>query len=162
MTASVPPLFSPDALSENSNYNQRAWTFQERLLSVRCLIFTPEQVYWECRCRSWSEDTVTHPDLQFEAAGTDQLKLPSLQSIPKPLLMTILSSQYTVRELSFPSDALNAFAGVLALYNAIYLEQVFWALTTSDFCRQLLWQSSLDTLREGLKTSLNAKFPTWS
>jgi Heterokaryon incompatibility protein (HET) len=162
MTAAVPPLFSPDALSENSNYNRRAWTFQERLLSVRCLIFTPEQVYWECRSRSWSEDTFTLPEWQFTAARTGQLKLPSLQSIPKPLLMTTLVSQYTARELSFPSDALNAFTGVLSLYNAIYLEQFFWALTTSDFYLQLLWQSSSDTLRDGLKTGLDAEFPTWS
>lgn len=31
----------------------RGWTFQEKALSPRCLIFTEEQVYWECRRSLW-------------------------------------------------------------------------------------------------------------
>jgi hypothetical protein len=31
-----------------SNWTTRAWTYQEALLSPRCLYFTPHQVYFEC------------------------------------------------------------------------------------------------------------------
>ena len=40
-----------------SVWNERGWTFQERLLSRRALVFTDEQVYWECRKAFWSEDS---------------------------------------------------------------------------------------------------------
>jgi hypothetical protein len=38
-------------------WNQRGWTFQERLLSKRCIMFTDHQVYFQCKRRGWSEDT---------------------------------------------------------------------------------------------------------
>jgi hypothetical protein len=34
-------------------WNTRAWTMQENLLSRRRLIFTKEQVYWRCREATW-------------------------------------------------------------------------------------------------------------
>ena len=40
-----------------SVWNERGWTFAKRLLSRKSLVFTDEQVYWECRKASWSEDS---------------------------------------------------------------------------------------------------------
>jgi len=40
----------------DSKWNTRGWTFQETILSDRLLIFTAEQVYWECHNGSWCED----------------------------------------------------------------------------------------------------------
>lgn len=44
-----------DSMSKSTLVN-RAWTLQERALSTRILHFTPEQVLWECRSHSASED----------------------------------------------------------------------------------------------------------
>ncbi|KAG0627294.1 hypothetical protein M758_2G189500, partial [Ceratodon purpureus] len=41
---------------KESQWCKRGWTFQEKLLSPRALIFTEEQVYWECQTSSCCED----------------------------------------------------------------------------------------------------------
>jgi hypothetical protein len=45
----------PSYLGDTVWYN-RGWTFQEKLFSSRALIFTSEQVYWECQKATWRED----------------------------------------------------------------------------------------------------------
>jgi hypothetical protein len=46
----------PEASIEASQWNKRAWTLQERLLSKRCLIFTDGRVHFQCRSTGMSED----------------------------------------------------------------------------------------------------------
>ena len=41
---------------ECAAWNQRGWTFQERLLSTRILHFCPTKLYWECRTENESEE----------------------------------------------------------------------------------------------------------
>jgi hypothetical protein len=55
-----PPMF------ENV-WSTRGWTFQERLLSNRCLIFIVEHVHWCCKSQEWFED------LQLECDGDQKL-----------------------------------------------------------------------------------------
>ncbi|RYP48533.1 hypothetical protein DL768_005612 [Monosporascus sp. mg162] len=43
-----------------SLWDTRAWTFQERLLSRRCAIFTPNEIVWQCRAATWRE-SVEYP-----------------------------------------------------------------------------------------------------
>ncbi|KXS96748.1 hypothetical protein AC578_9023 [Pseudocercospora eumusae] len=44
-------------------YATRGWTMQERVLSRRKLIFTKEQVYWQCATASYCEESVMEPDI---------------------------------------------------------------------------------------------------
>ncbi len=50
---------------QNSTWAKRAWTYQEAVLSPRCLYFTQDQMYFECdagqRCESLD-------DLPFESS----------------------------------------------------------------------------------------------
>jgi hypothetical protein len=46
----------PEVSIEACQWNKRAWTFQERLLSKRCLIFTAGRIYFQCRSAVMSED----------------------------------------------------------------------------------------------------------
>ena len=41
----------------SSRWASRGWTFQESILSSRRLMFTAEQVYWECNKAIWREDS---------------------------------------------------------------------------------------------------------
>lgn len=43
-----PSLTPFEMLVELSEWNSRAWIFQERMLSTRLLYFTREQIFWEC------------------------------------------------------------------------------------------------------------------
>lgn len=48
-------LFDFERGVDQSSLNQRAWVFQERLLSPRILHFGSEMLFWECQLRSASE-----------------------------------------------------------------------------------------------------------
>jgi hypothetical protein len=52
----------------------RGWTYQEGLLPCRLLYFTPEQVYFECRRCSWSEDVLAE-ERTFEHSGFKKARL---------------------------------------------------------------------------------------
>lgn len=49
-------LRPPEIWIRASKWNTRAWTFQERLLSKRCLFFTEGRVYFQCLSTGMSED----------------------------------------------------------------------------------------------------------
>jgi hypothetical protein len=59
--------------------------------------------------------------------------------------------EYTLRNLTYPSDILNAFAGVLRDHCKSMKTTSFYGLTTSIFDMALLWQPSSDKpRRQGL------------
>ncbi|KAK0754367.1 hypothetical protein B0T18DRAFT_454255 [Schizothecium vesticola] len=63
------------SLIRDSMWDSRAWTFQERLLSTRCAIFTPAGIVWQCSTITWREDMAS----QFDRT------LWSLDSVGSPL-----------------------------------------------------------------------------
>ena len=147
--------------SKTSKWARRAWTFQEELLSPRRLIFTDEQVWWQCQCATWCEQ------LQLEI--TDPKSFPfGAQTVTKPLKRQAselspqyyedLVTNYAPRELSYPSDVFNAFAGVLSMVKTRFNEGFLWGLMTSTFERHLFW-----TGRSKERVLLRQKpFPSWS
>lgn len=50
---------SPEAVISDSDWNKRGWTFQERLLSRRCLVFADGHIYFQCRSSVMSQDIFT-------------------------------------------------------------------------------------------------------
>lgn len=63
-TAEILPGFHPmltkasESAIRYSQWNKRAWTFQERLLSPRTSIFVDGRVYFQCRSTGMFEDIV--------------------------------------------------------------------------------------------------------
>ncbi|KAH7094521.1 heterokaryon incompatibility protein-domain-containing protein [Paraphoma chrysanthemicola] len=117
-------------IRDGSPWYQRAWTYQEGYLSRRLLVFTDEQTAFYCNCDSWMESWGGIEHLQHSSHGRrllpktpcalfqQQLRLPrtmnSYTRISDQFFEFLnLASQYTCRALSFDSDALNAFAGVM-------------------------------------------------
>lgn len=126
-------------LRDKSPWYQRAWTYQEGYLSRRLLVFTEEQTAFYCKSASWmeswggiehmSQPTGKHdPSFPRSKQAQPWSNPGSLFQISDRLPSTIneasktsdqlydllnLLSQYTHRALSFDSDALNAFSGVM-------------------------------------------------
>jgi hypothetical protein len=128
----------------DSCWDRRAWTFQEKLFSSRSLIFTAEQIYWECPNGSWCEEGIwevfERPSMLRRAFNTK----PRLQLIdPKdfPGAYGSLVEQYTTREFSFHSDILNAFAGRVNFMEKAWHEDFFWGMPCSYFSAALQWVS---------------------
>lgn len=116
----------------SSKWLTRGWTFQEALLTRRRLVFTEEQVYFECAamncCESFSGSTdalynewgSTSPQYQrpgmFERSGWQ--KFVGFRGRPGNTLNIFIRyltavEDYTARELRFEHDSLNAFAGIM-------------------------------------------------
>ncbi len=70
-----------------------------------------------------------------------------------------LVSKYAQRELTYPSDALNAFKGILSILTDYSNEQFFWGFAISSFERQLYWWAGKAKVRTPL---LGQCLPTWS
>lgn len=129
-------LIRPDPSNTvfNSPWARRAWTLQEGALSQRIVCFTDDQMYYECHHSSRS-DTVILP---AERAEMNRLSCdPSTAEVGHYYASSIrfgagthflsgldlslngiwlLCSKYCDRELTFESDAMNAFLGILHRY----------------------------------------------
>ncbi|EMR83099.1 putative tol protein [Botrytis cinerea BcDW1] len=101
-----------------STWAQRGWTYQEGLLSTRCLVFTDRGVLYHCRGR-YCEESVQQLTPPNAAAFMRDYHL--LQTLFAPTLREYTQLQdriveYTRRNLSYPQDSLDAFLGVFAEY----------------------------------------------
>lgn len=152
----------------NAHYESRAWTFQESLLSKRCLIFTNTKTYFHCSfgLLDMNESQVQNNDLSCSAHYT----------LPNCLLSTPatragkerwshgfpgyaqLVRKYTCRHLSYSSDALNAFSGLLELFKHRFGGEMISGLPSKFFDVALLWVWE----DERLQYKRNFHFPSWS
>ncbi|TGO42378.1 hypothetical protein BHYA_0009g00570 [Botrytis hyacinthi] len=101
-----------------STWAQRGWTYQEGLLSTRCLVFTERGVLYHCRGR-YSEESVQQLIPPNAAAFMSHCDLLKTLFAPNLTFNTELEHQiveYTRRHLSYPQDSLNAFLGIFAEY----------------------------------------------
>ena len=156
-------------------WGSRAWTFQEALLSPRCLYLGDYQLYFECNvmqcCESLDQTTSWAHNLSYESSPTQQGRLSwVVAQNGKGCFKNITDSeppserlghwgekvmQYSYRTMTKSEDALNAFSGVLQLLETEYEDGFFWGLPVADFQWALLWEATLlPRRREG--------FPTWS
>ncbi|CAN9435741.1 unnamed protein product [Alternaria alternata] len=103
----VSTLSDPQALIKASEWMKRAWTYQESVLSARILVFTEQQVYYECRA-GIAYETVD----KFLDFGDYQMfdKVTCDQHCANEIFTHLI--KYSGRNLSYASDALHAFSGV--------------------------------------------------
>ena len=151
-------LRDPIRAMSQSLWNKRGWTSQEAFLSPRKLFFTKDQVVFQCYADLHMEAEEPH------AAGFSPEYIPlMLRSDRKPayVLGSSLTMQdhrsclyhYNKRKLTYGSDSLNAFLGILSRFekgpNAI---QHYWGLPI-DLAAEGLDPGLLDS-----STSLVARF----
>ncbi|KAF2116418.1 heterokaryon incompatibility protein-domain-containing protein, partial [Lophiotrema nucula] len=118
-----PALPVPEIDTRNCAWATRAWTFQEGLLSTRRLLFTEEQVYFECRRHHCTEI------LDLTVADIEKSRLTSpLQGVGHKGLFPVDGcgkhpwdiysriTEYSSRELSYEGDILNGILGVFRAF----------------------------------------------
>jgi hypothetical protein len=158
---------------EASKWATRGWTFQEGLLSKRRLIFTDHQVSFQCNGMHCSE--AIHWPYELMHARTSDRFSENVPNAPfrgmtldekyhdeSRAYMKFMRSltDYSRRSLSFPSDILNAFLGILSNFmsrkNPIYhVWGVPVVLTHNEWSLKLNWEHS----RPGKR---RPGFPSWS
>ncbi|KIW00207.1 uncharacterized protein PV09_08247 [Verruconis gallopava] len=168
----------------SSNYNTRAWTFQERLLSTRCLYFTGEQAFLQCQSGIFREDRVAHT--AFEKLGRDIQALkplsPALIESQSPTGSTGLAKnfqlyrqiveEYTTKSLSYDADILHAFTGVAEELEPLVESPLVAAMPEKFFIRSMLFQpkrraftkrtAEMKHLEKRTNELVNLSFPSWS
>ncbi|KAF5620795.1 tol [Fusarium sp. NRRL 52700] len=154
-----------------SSWNTRGWTFQERLLSRRSLIFTNKQVYWCCDGTTWEEESL------LDIPGSTAFARPysfgcydewddneakfSLESFDTYI------TQFSERKFTYPSDVLPAFLGIISRFEHLNNEKIHWGLNASTFDQALTWKYGQGR-REEMYTYVSdgstrsVPYPSWS
>lgn len=129
-------------------WDDRAWTYQEAILSPRCIYISKYQVYFECNSMTCCESLdQTHSAVHKAQRDSDYFRSESytqqlnLGILRNPItteitdagkglcVYSVLSTRYSRRQMTESSDALFAFSGILqALEESACSEGFFWAL----------------------------------
>jgi hypothetical protein len=118
----ISTLSHPESLVKHSKWASRGWTYQEGHLSKRRLIFTEQQVLFECNSMHHAEVMVQGLDImhtkirrRFRAdipKGAFSYKDPGR----KPWEIFGYLSEFSERQLGFPEDTVRAFQGIFNVF----------------------------------------------
>jgi hypothetical protein len=154
----------------NSYYNKRAWTFQERLLSPRCLYFTSEQAVFQCQSSTFFEDRTEDQhntrDLSYVNPITRHLFRSRSEGVVDSVTVYFSTLRsYLTKLLTYESDRLNAFLGISDAVGRLIQSNFVFGLPTSYLCHGLLFQTNptgCSRRRSTMADMKNDDFPTWS
>ncbi|MCJ1384570.1 hypothetical protein MMC17_007687 [Xylographa soralifera] len=186
LVTALPPVH---VCIKHSPWFNRAWTLQERFFSRRLLVFTENQVYFQCATGNWCEDIRgrdtmdARRDLAFiKAQGKSHLRAPEEPLFPRSETSTLgpyqmsgmerlhigypaILSVYTTAKLTNSSDILRAVVGIARAMEPNWGTFVC-GLPEKAFDEALLWtHESPLTRRRAFDTGSVIKgrfFPTWS
>lgn len=145
-----------------SAWNTRAWTFQERVLSKRCLIFTEGRVYFQCRSATMSEDIhaeESQAGWSIELLHGPQQRYKNLDHHPVDVYKYSVYL-YTSRFLTNEEDVLAAFSGIVKEICSRLGGEPIYGLPNTHFDLALLWKPDNAPVRRLRYGKL--KFPSWS
>ncbi|CAF9929904.1 hypothetical protein IMSHALPRED_008034 [Imshaugia aleurites] len=145
-----------------SVYDERGWTFQEKVLSRRILSFTNHGLEWRCQKVVSQEQDLsarrpasTYSDLSIVRADT---LWPCLKKWDN------LVASYLERRLTYEEDILRAFSGILEALNGSMTGGFHFGLPQQFFDAALLWVPSEPlTRRESFRNGIAKPAPpSWS
>ncbi|KAH6614061.1 heterokaryon incompatibility protein-domain-containing protein [Boeremia exigua] len=131
---------------EQSRWNTRAWTFQERVFSRRCLIFVDERAFFQCRQSVMCEDIHMEDDISSNDSPMWSLEVKDAMDrifLEHPIRQYLKFVQlYTQRELTYSTDRLAAFSAIAARLSKSLNNTFCAGLPASHFDFALLWTPS--------------------
>jgi Heterokaryon incompatibility protein (HET) len=168
-----------------SVWSQRAWTFQEKILSKRLIIFSGNEITWYCRKMVCREDMPVvgsgydppHFDWlelkpQFFATNTDGHPRDGYIETTRYGTTNLVRSatfaeycklieQYTCRKFTYDSDILRAFSGLSNIFRACFGSNLIYGLPEKLFDIALLWRPVQQLVPRSQPGSQDI-FPSWS
>ncbi|KAJ4360838.1 uncharacterized protein N0V89_001405 [Didymosphaeria variabile] len=158
----------------DSVWLSRGWTYQEGLFSRRCLFFSEHQVYFHCNNMLCTEDS---PSAVYVSAVTDPKNMAKENPYWNADRNYIRSNtlwtgklagsiytyveylgQYVCRDVSYDSDAVNAFGAVLSrLQRDSFPNGFVHGIPRDTFREGLLWSAAGNISRRA-----SGGFPSWT
>ncbi|KAL7916849.1 heterokaryon incompatibility domain-containing protein [Trichoderma velutinum] len=152
-------------LIEMSPWSQRAWCYQEKVLSHRMIFFTANGAYMQCQSGVYNgmgeclagEIGQPGPDRYNVVGG-----MLSMHIQPSEELESYLSAveYYSTRTATKRTDKMNAFQGIMHLYSGTMntVASTFcFGLPTFAFGQTFCWRS-----QQHNPGARNSAFPSWS
>ena len=157
--------FSPDVKmiawpEDNSDWtlavwHTRGWTFQERVVSPRTLVFVGDIVYWECReMRCFENLAYGHSNRPAPISPSGEYSL-GLKPWPDLEDYFRLVAKYNTRRFKYENDALNAFTSITTVMSNTFQDGFLCGIPDFLFDIGILWSSRSSSVRRG-------HFPSWS
>ncbi|KAI6090312.1 heterokaryon incompatibility protein-domain-containing protein [Hypoxylon rubiginosum] len=153
---------SVESRIENTHWNTRAWTFQERIVSQRSVIFVDERLFFQCSRATWSEDV--HCETGENIWSLEMVDSPMQNFSKNPVRQYAdLVELYTPRKVTVPSDRLVAFEGIASVLSFPLSSTMIYGLPNSYFEWALLWENKEAGVRgQGRDRYSDSLFPSWS
>lgn len=144
-------------------WSSRGWPFQERVLSPRCVYFTSNQMYYECRQKIIEETGIQHPTSTYKRLTSDNGDVRARLRNRWPAMIR----DYSRRELRFDSDKIPAISGIAEQLSHSKTEPADPATKFGFFSirlvRDILWEADGTPLQKQKDLPVDFKpLPTWS
>jgi Heterokaryon incompatibility protein (HET) len=145
-----------------SGWNGRAWTFQERIISKRLLIFTKYQAFFHCNEELWWEDTILESKRAVDVKwrhmqdASQQHHYRTNNTDGYTQYMRLIEG-YSSRALTHEEDALKALTGVLASLTSSHGIPFYEGIPESYLDAALLFHTYIHDPSWRRKA-----FPSWS
>lgn len=154
----------------DTDYHQRAWTFQEYMFARRKLIFGRDGVSWLCTAACWREYLHMLPAMD-EASAVDYHRLDHERwrrsPVPSLASLTLLVSAFNVKCLTYPEDTMRAFSGIQSSLHGIYEGGLVFGHPELFFDMSLAWRGHGSVTRRRPSSSfagdrMQDRLPSWS
>jgi hypothetical protein len=153
----------------NEPLNTRGWTFQERLLSPRNVVFYKDQISWDCTSTLINSNGPLNPLINYNvdspgrysdyiAINEHAFSIEATERYKYMAYWRTLIEFYSRRELTNTNDKLKAIVGLAQLIKSKTGDQYMAGLWRSDIQIQLLWYTD----DPSSKRSGDFRAPSWS
>jgi hypothetical protein len=129
------------SLAYDAVHESRAWTLQEKVLSIRCLFISRWGMWFQCLTSRFSDvETGELPLEPDNSSGTALLTLETPQHLPVDdwggwdssridefLSFALHAEWFSARKLTFQVDRIDAFRGILNLFEDLCQQEFLWA-----------------------------------
>ena len=163
----------PSVSINRSKWATRGWTYQESILSRRRILFTDEQVLFECNGMHCTESLSSVLDEVHSEYDKSRFVLdPTFKAFKwkmptsNPSDIILFLAEFSKRELSYPADAVNAMQGIFQMFSrsgslVYFLEGVPVLSTVSGFAQEFSFLKGLSWYHKNPGERCPA-FPSWS
>lgn len=156
---------------DKGSWSRRGWTYQEAMVSSRCVYFGKHQVLFRCRMACGSEISSPYLCDRHATADNDDIDIQPLPSFITSKWDTniyhFMVARYSSRTLANPTDKLYAFTAIMQQWTEGCGMRFFSGLPQTDLLTALTWDHDIyqhPVLRRSdySPTRRLRGFPSWS